>query len=80
MKDTMNFIRALASASTADLVTKLQPDAFHQLHVPPNGPLVVSSPGIRHSISTYLVLKHSSQAAYEAVTHSLKPTSLTFQG
>ena len=60
MKDTMNFIWALASASTADLVTKLQPNAFHQLHVPPNSPLIVSSPGIRHSISTYLALKHSS--------------------
>ncbi|KIK80544.1 hypothetical protein PAXRUDRAFT_158406 [Paxillus rubicundulus Ve08.2h10] len=61
----MDFILALRDASTSDPVTKLSEDALDQLQNPTNIPLIIDSPGIHHSISTYLALEHSSQDAYE---------------
>ncbi|KAF9219069.1 hypothetical protein BS17DRAFT_718723 [Gyrodon lividus] len=66
----MDFILVLGDVSTLDPVTKLSEDALEQLQNPPNIPLVIQSPGICHSISTYLALEHSSQDAYEQVCHS----------
>ncbi|KIK96937.1 hypothetical protein PAXRUDRAFT_137279, partial [Paxillus rubicundulus Ve08.2h10] len=65
MRDTMDFVLALRDASTLDPVAKLSEDALDRLWNPPNIPLIIDSPGIRHSISTYLALEHSSQDAYE---------------
>ncbi|KAF9232879.1 hypothetical protein BU15DRAFT_90555 [Melanogaster broomeanus] len=72
MLDTMSFIQALRSASTTDPVTKLSDDALDRLRNPPNVPLLIDNPGVRHSISTYLALEHASQAAYEGVCRSSK--------
>ena len=67
MCNTINFIIALRNASTEDAIARLSNDALHHLHNPPNTPLLIESPGICHSISTYLALEHSSEDAYECV-------------
>ena len=72
MQEVMNFIRALSNASTADPIAKLSPDAFTRLHHPPALPLEINDPAVRHSISTYLALENSSQAAYDSIARSLK--------
>ncbi|KIJ17975.1 hypothetical protein PAXINDRAFT_9063, partial [Paxillus involutus ATCC 200175] len=77
MSDTLSFVQALRNASTTDPVAKLSDEALDRLHNPPTTPLVIDSPGIRLSISTYLALEHSSQASYERVYRSCK---LNFAG
>ena len=72
MQEVMNFIRALSNASTADPAAKLSADAFTRLHHPPALPLEINDPVVRHSISTYLALEHSSQATYNSIARSLK--------
>ena len=67
MHDTIDFIIALRNTSTKDTIAKLSDDALHCLRNPPNTPLLIKSPGIHHSISTYLALEHSSHNAYERV-------------
>ncbi|KIK90751.1 hypothetical protein PAXRUDRAFT_151248 [Paxillus rubicundulus Ve08.2h10] len=67
MLHTMSFIQELRNASTTDPVAKLSDEVLDRLCNPPNVPLVIDNPGIRHSISTYLALEHSSQVAYEAI-------------
>ncbi|KIK74791.1 hypothetical protein PAXRUDRAFT_53116, partial [Paxillus rubicundulus Ve08.2h10] len=77
MRDTMDFVLALRDASTLDPVAKLSEDALDRLWNPPNIPLIIDSPRIRHSISTYLALEHSSQDAYERLCRS---TTQNFPG
>lgn len=72
MKDTMDFVRALANASVTDSFSQLSPDALDRLRHPPTVPFAIDNPTIRHSISTYLALENSSQAAYEAIVRSFK--------
>ena len=72
MQDMMSFVQALSNASTSDPASKLSSDALHHLYHPPNVPLVIEDPAIRQSISTYLALENVSQAAYDAVAHSLR--------
>ena len=72
MQDTMSFVQALSNASTSDPASKLSSNALHHLYHPPNVPLVIEDPAIRQSISTYLALENVSQAAYDAVAHSLR--------
>ena len=72
MSDTMSFINALRNASTSDPVAQLSNEGLERLRNPPNIPLLIDNPGIRHSISTYLALEHASQTTYEAVSRSLK--------
>ncbi|KAG2349710.1 hypothetical protein BDR05DRAFT_972677 [Suillus weaverae] len=64
MKDSMEFILALKNASLDDPLAKLSDDALDQLRNLPQGPIIINSPGVRQSISMYLVLKHGSQEAY----------------
>ncbi|KIK83597.1 hypothetical protein PAXRUDRAFT_153118 [Paxillus rubicundulus Ve08.2h10] len=54
MCDTMDFVLVLRDASTSDPVAKLSEDALDQLQNLPNIPLIIDSPRICHSISTYL--------------------------
>jgi len=70
MCDTIDFVIALRSTSAEDAIARLSDNALHRLFNPPNTPLLIESPGICHSISTYLALEHSSQDAYECVCHS----------
>lgn len=67
MRDTMDFIIVLRDVSTSDPIGQLSEDALDWLQNPPNIPLIIKSPGIHYSISTYLALEHSPQDAYEQV-------------
>ncbi|KAG1720844.1 hypothetical protein EDB19DRAFT_1646843 [Suillus lakei] len=71
----MEFILALWSASLSDPVVKLDKEARSNLRNPPCEPLDITNPIIRHSISTYYALEHSSQSAYEHIHSS---TACTF--
>jgi len=64
MRHTMDFILALNSASLDDPVAKLSQDALERLRDPPTHIVPIEELGTRFSISTYLALKNSSQAAY----------------
>ena len=72
MVESLQFIQALRNASTAESFAGLGPDALTRLHHPPHTPLVIDDPGIRHSLSVYLALEHSSQDAYARVFRSLQ--------
>ncbi|KAG1735427.1 hypothetical protein EDB19DRAFT_1910689 [Suillus lakei] len=64
MKDSMEFVLALKNTSLDDPLAKLSNDALDRLRNPPQGPIIIDSPGVRQSISMYLALEHGSQEAY----------------
>ena len=70
LKETLDFVFALSTATLADPVTKLSPQALERLRDPPRQPLFIDSAGHRHSISTYLTTEHSSEDAYEKICRS----------
>ncbi|KIK26896.1 hypothetical protein PISMIDRAFT_94090, partial [Pisolithus microcarpus 441] len=70
MRESMQLIQALASASLEDPVSKLDDDALSRLRSPPNYAVSIESPGVRYSISTYLALENASQKAYNRVCHA----------
>ncbi|KAG1905036.1 uncharacterized protein F5891DRAFT_922501, partial [Suillus fuscotomentosus] len=63
MKDSMEFVLALKNASLDDPLAKLSDDVLDRLRNPPQGPIIIDSPGVRQSISMYLALEHGSQEA-----------------
>ncbi|KIK19394.1 hypothetical protein PISMIDRAFT_107676, partial [Pisolithus microcarpus 441] len=77
LKETMDFISALADAALEDPVVKLGPLALECLHNPPQVPLLIDNPSHHHSISIYLTTEHSSQDTYEKICQS---TSQNFPG
>ncbi|KAG2348889.1 hypothetical protein BDR05DRAFT_973113 [Suillus weaverae] len=77
MKETMEYILALRNASLEDPIAKLDDTALERLRNPPREPVVIDSPSIRHSISSYLALEHTSQEAYNRIQRS---TKLNFAG
>ncbi|KAG1847252.1 hypothetical protein C8R48DRAFT_547524, partial [Suillus tomentosus] len=68
--DAMEFILLLKNASLDDPISKLLYDALDRLRNPPQGPIDIDRPGIRHSISMYLALEHASQDAYNRIQRS----------
>jgi hypothetical protein len=77
MKEMMEYILALRNASLEDPIAKLDDAALERLRNPPREPVVIDSPSIRHSISSYLALEHASQEAYNRIQRS---TKLNFAG
>ncbi|KAG1884124.1 hypothetical protein F4604DRAFT_1919966 [Suillus subluteus] len=77
MKETMDYILTLNNASLEDPIAKLDDTALERLRNPPQEPVVIDSPSIRHSISSYLALEHASQEAYNRIQRS---TKLNFAG
>jgi hypothetical protein len=77
IKDAMEYILALKNATLEDPIAKLNDEALDRLRNPLRGPIIIDSPGIRHSISTYLALEHASQDAYDRIQRS---TRLNFAG
>ena len=73
----MDFILALSTATLADLVAKLGPQALERLWDPPRWPLLIDNAGHRHSISIYLATEHSSEDTYEKICRS---TARNFSG
>ncbi|KAG2340372.1 hypothetical protein BDR05DRAFT_889968 [Suillus weaverae] len=70
MKETMEYILALRNASLEDPIVKLDDAALERLRNPPREPVVIDSPSIRHSISSYLALEHALQEAYNRIQRS----------
>ncbi|KIM51390.1 hypothetical protein SCLCIDRAFT_38976, partial [Scleroderma citrinum Foug A] len=70
LKETMEFVAALASATLKDPVMKLSTPAMERIRNPPRQPLVIDNPGHWHSISVYLATEHSSEATYNKVCQS----------
>jgi len=66
----MGFISSLSTATLADLVAKLGPQALERLCNPPHQPLLINNAGHRHSILIYLATEHSSEDAYEKIRRS----------
>ncbi|KAG1866996.1 hypothetical protein C8R48DRAFT_599867, partial [Suillus tomentosus] len=77
MKDSMEFVLALKNASLDDPLAKLSDDALDRLRNPPQGPIIIDSPGVRQSISMYLALEHGSQEAYNRMRRA---TMRNFEG
>ncbi|KIM50461.1 hypothetical protein SCLCIDRAFT_145454, partial [Scleroderma citrinum Foug A] len=77
LKETMDFVSALSTATLADPVAKLGPQALERLRDPPRRPLLIDNAGHRHSISIYLTTEHSSQDTYEKICRS---TARNFSG
>ncbi|KAH7888270.1 hypothetical protein F5I97DRAFT_1942431 [Phlebopus sp. FC_14] len=64
------YIYALRNASLEDSVSKLDDEALQRIRNPLQAPVEINASEIRHSISTYLAMEHSSQNAYEGVRYS----------
>jgi len=77
LKETIEFVFALSTATLEDPVAKLSPQALEHLQDPPRRPLFIDSVGHHHSISTYLATEHSSEDAYEKICRS---TARNFTG
>lgn len=69
-KDAITFIRALQNASLDDPCAKLNDMALQRLRVPPQEPLKIDEPAIRHAITSYFALEHSANEAYERIRKS----------
>ncbi|KAG2348651.1 hypothetical protein BDR05DRAFT_874324, partial [Suillus weaverae] len=67
IKEIMDFILAIRNTSLDDPIAKLSDDALERLCNPPQGPIVIDSPGVCQSISMYLALEHASQDAYNHI-------------
>lgn len=61
MVETMTFVWAIRDASLMDPVAKLSTQVID-----------IDNPGVRFSISVYLALQHSSQAAYNTISYACK--------
>ena len=70
LKETLDFVFALSTATLADPVAKLSPQALERLRDPPRRPLLINNAGHRQSISIYLATEHSSEDAYEKIRRS----------
>jgi hypothetical protein len=73
----MEFVLALKNASLDDPLAKLSDDALDRLRNPPQGPIIIDSPGVRQSISMYLALEQGSQEAYNRMRRA---TMRNFEG
>lgn len=70
--NTMAFILGLRNASTTDHISQLTKEVWERRMFAPAEAPTIDNPRICHSISMYLVLEHSLQAAYEAIFCSFK--------
>ena len=72
MRRTMDFILALKTALLDDPAAQLTDDARERLRNPPGHVISIEDRGTRFSISIYLALENSSQAAYNRVCKAAK--------
>ncbi|KAF9220025.1 hypothetical protein BS17DRAFT_788099 [Gyrodon lividus] len=63
----MDFTFVIKNVTFNDPIAKMTPESIQRLRNPPQGPVDIDSPGIRHRISCYLLLEHASQKAYDGV-------------
>ncbi|KAG1893061.1 uncharacterized protein F5891DRAFT_963520 [Suillus fuscotomentosus] len=74
MQTSMDFILALRSASLDDPIAKLDEDAKKNLREPLRELPNVVDPIVRHGITMYYALEHSSRNAYERICASMQRT------
>lgn len=72
MINQLDFIMSVRRATLDDGVVNMSPRSIERLHHPPQEPLQIASGGIRHSITSYLVLKHASQESFQSSTRSAR--------
>lgn len=69
----MDFVLLVRNASPEDSIAQMTPQILARLRNPPEHPIEINNPGIRHSsISVYLALEHASQNAYNRVLRSTR--------
>ena len=76
----MSFINIVRNASLEDPLAKMSPTMLNRLRNPPTSTLQIISPGVKHSITTYLALEHASRDAYEKVIRSTRRNFSTADG
>ncbi|KIK76909.1 hypothetical protein PAXRUDRAFT_17865 [Paxillus rubicundulus Ve08.2h10] len=72
LREAMDYVLLVKNAVLEDLIAQLDNNMLGRIRNPPQGPLQIDSPGIHHSITTYLALEHASQEAYKHVIHSTR--------
>lgn len=77
LQNVMSFIHLVCNASLKDPIAKMTILMLARLCNPHEAPIQINSPGVHHSISTYLALEHASQNAYDSV---IKSTQTNFAG
>ncbi|KIK93745.1 hypothetical protein PAXRUDRAFT_12456 [Paxillus rubicundulus Ve08.2h10] len=80
LREAMDFVWVVRNATLDDPIAKLSADTLQQLRNPPRAPIQIDSPGIQHSISTYLSLEHASIRAYEGVMRLTKTNFVNTEG
>ena len=66
----MDFVSLIKNACLEDLITKMTPAMLVKLRNPVRMLLIIENMGIRHSIQSYLSLKHAAQQAYNGIIAS----------
>jgi hypothetical protein len=66
----MAYILLLKNATLEDPISKMDLNMLQKIWNPPQRPLQINSPGIQHSLSTYMALELAFQEAYECVINS----------
>jgi hypothetical protein len=67
IKKTMEFIRALQTASLDDEATRLDSECLDRLRNPPQESIDISDPDLRLALDNYLAVGNASQETYNAV-------------
>ena len=80
LQQAMAFITTVRNASFQDPIAKTTDTMLTRLRDPPQAPIQIDSPGVRHSISVYLALEHASRNAYERVIKSTRENFLGAPG
>ena len=71
----MTFINIVCNMSLEDPLAKLSPTMLNRLCNLPTSTLQIISPGVKHSIMTYLALKHAFHDAYKKSFNPCATTS-----
>jgi len=66
----MDFVFLIKNACLEDLIAKMNPTMLVKLRNPVRMLLIIENKSIRHSIQSYLSLKHASQRAYNGIIAS----------
>jgi hypothetical protein len=71
LKSSLEFIRALESASLDDPDVGLDPESLERLRNPPQEPVDVSNPDLHLSIDLFLAVSNSSEETYTSVREAV---------
>lgn len=80
LQQTWDFIKIVRDASFRDPIAKMTDAMLDRLHNPPQQPIQIDNPGVKHSLTVYLELEHASQCAYDGVIKSTQRSFLQAKG